>query len=488
MSYNAIIFTNNIPEYKTTGAYCIASELRQNGYKTKIIDDTLYLIDNFKKQFLKYLSTIIDKNTIFVGFSLSFMDATPNEYNQPSSMEKMMYFMKYIKKFFPYVKIIIGGEFVCLTYEYPPNKELMSELDPDIVSEPDNSFNNIIDHHVAGLGENAIIKLLEDIKNKKPIPKVYKYDYSGFQYDFHNSSNIFKKDEDFIRPHEVIPFNISRGCRFKCKFCTGRLLGLKPDLHKYVRCKEKISEEIEYNYKNFQTNNYFVTCSTFNETTEKLLMVKEAIEDTNIPINFAAYIRLDLLHRYPEQIEILKDIGIKSAYFGIETLYDPAAKIIGKTLGLERTLSTLTLARKIWGPDVFMHASFISGLPYESEKTIENWANILVKSPLTNLHMGALELYKAVYTSEFALNSEKYGYTILNKYGDWKSTHPIDSRDKANKIAKYYMKTWAEKGKPYLLKYGWKWKDIMHNPPSEKSILQKTEQYKQYYAERLLNS
>ena len=149
MSYNAIIFTNNIPEYKTTGAYCIASELRQNGYKTKIIDDTLYLIDNFKKQFLKYLSTIIDKNTIFVGFSLSFMDATPNEYNQPSSMEKMMYFMKYIKKFFPYVKIIIGGEFVCLTYEYPPNKELMSELDPDIVSEPDNSFNNIIDHHVA---------------------------------------------------------------------------------------------------------------------------------------------------------------------------------------------------------------------------------------------------------------------------------------------------------------------------------------------------
>ena len=60
MSYNAIIFTNNIPEYKTTGAYCIASELRQNGYKTKIIDDTLY--SNIRQ--LKYntkLYTILQK-------------------------------------------------------------------------------------------------------------------------------------------------------------------------------------------------------------------------------------------------------------------------------------------------------------------------------------------------------------------------------------------------------------------------------------------
>ena len=81
-----------------------------------------------------------------------------------------------------------------------------------------------------------------------------------------------------------------------------------------------------------------IMCDTFNETTEKLLSVKRAIDRIGIDINFWAYLRMDLIHAHPEQLEILRDIGIRGAFLGIESLYDPSAKLVGKGFGRENTI------------------------------------------------------------------------------------------------------------------------------------------------------
>ena len=60
---------------------------------------------------------------------------------------------------------------------------------------------------------------------------------------------------------------------------------------KYIRNKDKIFDELMHNYELFGTSNYNMLCDTFNESNEKLLMLKEIfdefnLEDSEIIFNF----------------------------------------------------------------------------------------------------------------------------------------------------------------------------------------------------------
>ena len=125
---------------------------------------------------------------------------------------------------------------------------------------------------------------------------------------------------------------------------------------------------------------------TFNETTEKLKVVQRAIERTGIQINFWAYIRMELLNAFPEQISILRDMGQKAALFGVESLHDPSAKSIGKGLGREKIRNLLERVKESWGKDSVLHGSFIMGLPFETPQTAEEWVQILIKREKTFLY------------------------------------------------------------------------------------------------------
>ena len=102
------------------------------------------------------------------------------------------------------------------------------------------------------------------------------------------------------------------------------------------------------------------------------MMVKSVFdkfyESTGEKIQFNAYLRLELMKRWPEQIDILRDMGIVAGQIGIETLNYPSAKAIGKGIETKDVYDTVKKMRKSWGKDAKIHSGFILGLPYETGK------------------------------------------------------------------------------------------------------------------------
>ena len=88
-------------------------------------------------------------------------------------------------------------------------------------------------------------------------------------------------------------------------------------------------DELRRNWEEHGVFRYWVMDDTFNDTNYKLEAVAEAKEKSGVPLDLTVFLRLDLQHRL-KQTEMIKSCGIKSIYYGIETLNPESAIAIGK--------------------------------------------------------------------------------------------------------------------------------------------------------------
>ena len=413
MTYNAILFTD-VSDYfipiRVHGAFSIASHLREHGYTVKVIDHQAWLWENHGAELIRYAESLIGPETIFVGFSSTFSRYFGKPfYGSPGKIKKNLkkndsfpYMMKFIDRvhlMHPHVKLVLGGQGLQTHTFFTEYKDQLSCW-------------------IRGLGEDSILDYVR--KNGKGVPLIVEDVFSS-KFDFHNQGHVFEPQDDILE-HEVLPIAFSRGCRFKCKFCRYPLLGRKPT-DNYVRSEESIYTELIRNYENFNTVSYMITDDTFNETTEKIERVVRAVERVGVDMNFWAYIRVELLERFPEQIELLGQMGLKACFFGLESLYDPAARAIGKGMGTEKVLATLEQSKKAWGELSSLHGSFIIGLPHETQRTADEWTEFVIngETALDTISCNALHMVpdsvvnqkntSRVYYSDFELDKASYGYT-----------------------------------------------------------------------------
>jgi len=469
--YDAILFTDmtdySIP-IKTSGAYKIASHLRHYGYSVKVIDNFVWILKNHKESLFKYLQERIGTTTLFVGFSTTFMSPfkmdkfkkTRGQTKKEDSVENFSTLMRFLKTQHPQVKIVLGGQGVQTGMIFDLYKE--------------------IDYWIKGLAEDNILEFITKLKSGIKQPRIIEDNFLASEYNFRESIPMFGL-QDNVFQNEVLPIEISRGCRFKCKFCSYPLLGRKPS-DKYIRSEESLYKEFLWNYTNFGTTQYMIMCDTFNETTEKILSVKRAIDRIGIDINFWSYIRMDLIDAYPEQLEILRDIGIRGAFLGIESLYDPSSKAVGKGFGRENTIEMVKRMKDSWGDEVLLHGAFMIGLPHETPETATEWCKLLDRREilLDSISMNALRIFpnqklrqistSRVFHSEFDINAEQYGY-IREKDG-WRNE--FWTQRSAQEFAEMWKSRFKESAPDYLthtlrsanlpmslLNGGFKWEEIL---------------------------
>ena len=421
--YHAIFFTDmssKIWHMKPLGAYRLASELRDHGYNVLVIDFFSKWLEDLPN-FIRLLKNCISDETLFVGYSSTFYSKiepgtkeikTFKDYfgtklnDWPIPVDKIKLFNDLLKKQGKNLKIFYGGA----------NSSTISHA----------IENSGVDYVVQGFADSFIVDLLDRLKNRQFIKynltksknvKIIDYDIKGENFNFPESITRFH-ESDFITKQEVLPIETSRGCLFKCKFCAFPLLGRKkgdPDYHRHTSV---IAEELRYNYQNFGVTRYTMLDDTFNETTEKLNFINDAIKESGVKIEFSCYLRLDLIERYPEQITILRDMGLRSCFLGIETLHEKAAKSIGKSSHPERIKNILKEMKKEWGDDVSIFGSFISGLPYENKETISNWMDWVYNHPdlIDSYVINGLNLTRNhLFPSEIGRDPEKFGYKIIGK-------------------------------------------------------------------------
>ena len=373
------------------GAHRIASELRSNGWDIEVVDFLLFWSFD---ELTQLLHSRINDNTKFIGFSSIFGQ-------WPELAEKISV---WIKTNYPNVVIIYGT----LAYTSLKTKS--------------------IDYQFMGFGEAGVLSVLKYLfSNGEPVP--YKLVSNGIKLIQLEGSTPWKnpiiiyEDRDFIQPYEWLGTEFSRGCKFKCDFCTHPYLGVKGDWH---RGTDNFELQMKDAYDRFGATRYMVSDETFNDSTEKITKFANVVEKLNFEPFFTGFIRADLLiNRGNSELDELSRMGFYGQFYGVESFNHKSAKSVKKGLHPDKVKEgLLKIKNHFYSTNKGYYRgtiSLIAGLPFETEESIlstyewlkENWQgeNFL----LNPLEIQKLSLADSVNsgTSAMALDYAKYGYTEM---------------------------------------------------------------------------
>jgi hypothetical protein len=381
---------------------------------------------------------IIDKfvgeETLVVGSSATFHSG----YN-PYAFIDSMYFpvarqrqiRKMIDKRNPNTKMIYGGSSIGEEYLRDPFYD-SPMLDVDTL--------------FVGYGDVTMIEYLNDLKEGQQWPT---YTDRGSRLDIQNSTMSYT-DEDCVQWGDQLGLETARGCIFKCAFCNFGLIGKEKGT--YERGTNLIVDELRRNWEEHGVFRYWVMDDTFNDTNYKLEAVAEAKEKSGVPLDLTVFLRLDLQHRL-KQTEMIKSCGIKSIYYGIETLNPESAIAIGKGWHPDEQMAFIRdLKENHYKDNIKTFTTFIWGLPDDSKESVyADWDKLLdfEYNKFDHVFMNALmmrdpESYKlqtletdAPTGSAIDTDPGKYGYTFggfdqaraaqrgLNVTRAWRNKHGL---------------------------------------------------------------
>lgn len=428
---------------RSIGPYKIAHWIRKHGYQCQIIDFCDRLT---QEQLFTLLRKFVTTSTKIIGLSTTFI-ANGTTYNSIDT--KIINALVMIKELNPTIKIVVGGWL----------SETVSShgiIDATIMSYSSNSEDIFLEYleYLNGRNEAPLGKLISVSGDKKmrmwfdtARNPIYKIATDDFKF----------VEQDCILPGEPLPLDVSRGCIFACKFCSFLHIGKKK--YDYVRDMSYIEDELNYNWEKFGTKHYYVLDDTFNDTVQKLSQFSGVVERLKQKINYTAYIRADLVHRFPETAYMLRESGLTSAKFGIETLHPKASKIIGKAWSGQHAREFLPkLHHEIWNDEINTTVNIITGLPEDTVENLNQTVNWFIEGKLSYIGFTGLYLTQPSETStwnqsEFSRNYATYGIEHVydgEKYVGWRHGN-FWNTDRANEIAKTLNTT----VKPYLKMHAW---------------------------------
>ena len=377
---NFILWNSFYDKYcpvRTLSSYQLASWLRQHGYTIKVIDFChLISTDDLVSITEKYIGS----DTLAIGVSSTFWRDVGTRYGAEPQWVLSARARIENKK----IHWLLGGT-------------------------DSSSEKLILDwNRFSGNAEDSLLKWMDENSNKLTYRNLF---------DITSNSVHFSKD-DFIKSSEVLPIELGRGCQFKCRFCAYPLVGKKKGT--YITDYNLIKEEFIRNYNEFGTTKYYVMDDTANENEEKIGALANIVQSLPFELSWTGYNRLDLIWSRPDTITTLKDSGLKSTLFGIESFHPGASMLVGKGWNGKHAKDFLLRLKDIWKDDITWCLSFIVGLPNESKDDIEATLDWCIKNKMYNWVFYPLYINQSttkLWRSEFELNYEKYGYSFpINNY------------------------------------------------------------------------
>jgi hypothetical protein len=366
--------------YRPAGAYRIRTELEANGFSCQVID----FWHHFSKDEIEViLKKFVDNNTIWIGFSTTFM-------NTSTEIKEDLEFWNNIKQKYHWVKFISGGA-----------KSLVEEMD-------------FIDFYVTGYADSAIVELTKNISlfTDKIIDSNKDYN----KKDLTNIPIVWKQ-EDYIPKGSALPMEIARGCIFNCAFCNFPMNNKKK--LDYIREAQSIADELTYNYENFGVTDYWFMDDTFNDSIQKLEVLHSVITKLPFKISYSTYIKPELLVAQPDQIPLLIESGLRCAAYGIESLNPDTRQAIYKMKDPDKVLGALQDIKTQSNGTVSNQCTFIVGLPYESiDSVYKSNERIYNCDFIDQFSWYPLNIHtpdKYAYTSPIDRNPLSFGYITKHR-------------------------------------------------------------------------
>ena len=462
-SWNSPTKTSRLSSIKTAGAstastsrplgaYQIAAILRNKGYTVQVIDYYFHLLPQ-TEVFVKLFKKYVGPDTLWIGWSSTFMQikgknraAELIDHGYQNLAQDCIGFtdrgINFIKKWIreqnPNIKLVCGG-----AKAYSWSQQPFDFFDYFITGYADATALHLTDF-LAGKTPR-----IDTIKNSNGSQSIV-YDQKGSLFDFNNHAHVWH-ESDHLHKGISLPIEISRGCIFKCSYCSFPLNGKKKN--DFIRDSGKLIDELTYNYETFGTTHYMYADDTHNDSVQKLeFLYNNVYSKLPFKIKFSTYLRLDLLAAHPYMIELLKESGLVGTFFGVESFNKEANKVIGKTASKERIMENLWKCREFWKDDVIINIGLILGLPNDGIDTCTEWLteSLHKDSPIDWAAIAPLQINvngaNPLFQSDIDLDYKKYGYTFSDN--SWTNNAGMTEYD-ANRLKEKFDIYQAEQ-KPRL--------------------------------------
>ena len=398
------VSVNKTNIFRPLGSYQVAWYLRKHGYDIQVVDFIHFFTEH---QIIKILESHITPKTKIIGLGV-MMDLKDPANGEIIKKIESVFFT--IKKRYPQIKRIVGS----------PAAPHFSRLHRN---------KTLFDYVFLGHTEQHVLSLLDHLCKSTPHPqfeivegnKVIRESFSvpnGKVFDIESCDHQWHTN-DFVQPKETLPLELGRGCIFKCKFCRYPYIGKnKKDFNRNMEC---IKQELVANYENWGVTNYYMLDDTFNADQDRLQAFTDMVKTLPFKINYATYLRIDLLAAYPESVDMLLENGLKGAFLGIESFNSDAAKLIGKSwIGKSSKDYLVELYHDKWKEKITVTSAFICGIPPETFEDCQNTNKWLIENKIPSWVWQNLTVYKDAHDehrSEFDRDAEKYGFTWEMKEG-----------------------------------------------------------------------
>jgi len=268
------------------------------------------------------------------------------------------------------------------------------------------SLNKIFDAGVIGEGEQTFLELVNLIKNnsfdKESLSKV-----DGIVYHDGNK-NIVTKSRELIKNIDDIPIpklelldkyisqgsfysiHTTRGCPYKCIFCSSGCSTKKARFHSPQRIIEELSNISKRN-THIHTSYIYITDDLFPVNLERLKEIVKAIKENGFDkeFKFICNARADVFTR--EIAKLLKDMNVLYVSFGFESGSDKVLKYLKSySCSVKKHYEVLDICKEY---NLGVGSYFIIGSPIE---TLEDLAKTYWFISNNNRHINLVSISKLI--------------------------------------------------------------------------------------------
>lgn len=269
----------------------------------------------------------------------------------------------HLKKAYPDLPIVLGGVHATLL----PEETLITVPEIDII--------------VRGEGEETFVELLLALESKQPLTEIAGISYRKDGEVVSNPAKPKMVNLDSLpflayhllpwrryKPHpphgRALPFAViitSRGCPYKCVYCSKPIFGIKFR----AQTPQRVVEELVYYQKNFGIKELAFYDDVFTLDRKRSHALADEIIKKDLRIHWTCETRVNLVDK--DLLRHLKQAGCYSVAYGIESGSAEILETLDKDITLDQALEAVRLSREVGLQTI---GYFMIGSPGESAQTI----------------------------------------------------------------------------------------------------------------------
>jgi len=309
------------------GVGFLISVLRQAGHEVFFIDNFLQPSDFLETDYLQ------QKRIDCVGIysdTVCFRDTL-----------RMLHKLEHLRHTHQWTgKIIVGG----------PHTSVAVHTIPDFV-----------DYVVQGEGERAILDIVSNKVSERIVkyPRVQNLDELPMPAWDYFVNLPYNWGSDFFSDRPVFTMNTSRGCPFRCRFCSVGSVWHR----KYTFFSaERVISDIEYVIEHYGAKGIYFREDNFTVNRKRLKRFCELIIQKGIKISWACESRVSTLTE--DIVELMSGAGAKGLYIGVESGSQRILDFLQKDTTVEQIRRVFSWCHKF---GIKTAASVVIGVPGETE-------------------------------------------------------------------------------------------------------------------------